>query len=231
MFTSCALLVLTALSSLTAQPLNLEPPGQYNFLKQQPRPSVYQVSDPFALMANELLLKCSMNGQTVETCDLCSLCRNGAICQQRPRDPMAKGVLVPPPPASPVAATQYAQAFLKTQVNLVCYCVPGYTGTYCQIDINECLSNPCSNNATCMDRINSYECKCPPGFRGDLCEININECDSTPCMHGGTCVDLIDGYYCHCPAGYTGPTCSIDIDDCAGNPCKNNVACIDLVNR
>lgn len=115
--------------------------------------------------------------------------------------------------------------------DITCYCVPGYTGTYCQIDINECLSQPCSNNSTCVDGINRYECRCPAGYTGHACEIDINECDSSPCSSpGGTCVDLVDGYYCQCSPGYTGPSCAIDIDECHSQPCQHNSTCVDLVN-
>ena len=51
-----------------------------------------------------------------------------------------------------------------------CHCVTGYTGLQCEININECASNPCVNHATCVDALNSYICKCSPGFTGSRCE-------------------------------------------------------------
>ena len=30
-----------------------------------------------------------------------------------------------------------------------CSCAPGYEGTNCQSEINECLPNPCQNQGTC----------------------------------------------------------------------------------
>ena len=37
-------------------------------------------------------------------------------------------------------------------------------------DINECLSSPCVNDATCTDNINSYTCICADGYTGTYCE-------------------------------------------------------------
>jgi hypothetical protein len=198
-------------------------------------------------IVNNLLRKCS-GLATLEQCDMCSLCQNGALCRQNPKKtvavPTSTSKRLPFPQktttqATPMLALSTATyktsfdslALLKSLIDFTCYCVPGYTGNYCQIDVNECLAMPCSVNATCIDRINSYECKCPAGFTGDSCEINVNECETAPCQpEGGVCIDLVDGYYCQCHPGFTGPTCSINVDECAINPCANNATCIDLVN-
>lgn len=42
----------------------------------------------------------------------------------------------------------------------------GWTGTSCLTETDECSSNPCSNNATCIDAYNSYTCTCQPGYTG-----------------------------------------------------------------
>ena len=39
-------------------------------------------------------------------------------------------------------------------------------GKTCEINVNECMSNPCQNNATCIDDVNGYMCECLQGFRG-----------------------------------------------------------------
>ena len=36
--------------------------------------------------------------------------------------------------------------------------------------VNDCLSSPCQNNATCTDDINSYNCTCLSGYEGTNCE-------------------------------------------------------------
>ena len=37
-------------------------------------------------------------------------------------------------------------------------------------DVNECDSQPCQNNATCTDLVNSYSCQCIAGYTGVQCE-------------------------------------------------------------
>ena len=37
------------------------------------------------------------------------------------------------------------------------------------LGIDDCASNPCSNNATCIDHHQYYSCKCPQGYYGPRC--------------------------------------------------------------
>lgn len=45
-------------------------------------------------------------------------------------------------------------------------CMPGYVGTNCSDEINECFSQPCQNGGTCIDLIDTYKCSCPRGTQG-----------------------------------------------------------------
>jgi len=82
----------------------------------------------------------------------------------------------------------------------------------CQVDINECVSVPCKNGATCSDSTSSvrikadqFVCTCAAGYANGkqaLCEVDINECASSPCLHGGKCSPGQDSYTCTCKAGY-----------------------------
>jgi hypothetical protein len=56
-------------------------------------------------------------------------------------------------------------------------CLPFFSGVNCEVNIDECASNSCQNNATCIDGINNFTCSCQPGFTGRFCETNINECE------------------------------------------------------
>nr|XP_049698738.1 protein crumbs [Helicoverpa armigera] len=110
-----------------------------------------------------------------------------------------------------------------------CACPAGYTGDYCQIDVDECASHQCQNGATCKDGIAEYTCICPEGFEGDLCERDIDECLSSPCQHGGTCTDGAGGFRCACAGAWRGPTCAAPRHRaCAHRPCAPAAAaCLD----
>lgn len=36
-------------------------------------------------------------------------------------------------------------------------------GTYCEIDVDDCESNPCVNDGKCRDMVNGFTCTCQPG--------------------------------------------------------------------
>lgn len=69
---------------------------------------------------------------------------------------------------------------------------PDFPGRMCNINIDECSSNPCHNGGTCKDGINGFTCLCPEGFHDPKCLSEVNECNSNPCIHG-KCHDGLNG--------------------------------------
>nr|XP_015218369.1 PREDICTED: protein eyes shut homolog [Lepisosteus oculatus] len=110
-----------------------------------------------------------------------------------------------------------------------CQCVTGFTGPRCEINVNECSSNPCLNGY-CYDVVGGFYCLCNPGFAGVRCEQDIDDCVNHVCENNSTCLDLHLTYQCLCLPGWEGEFCQQEIDECASYPCKNNASCTDLFN-
>jgi len=51
-----------------------------------------------------------------------------------------------------------------------CVCIGGYTGYYCDIDLDNFADNPCGPNGSCTDgTYYYYECACEDGYGGQNC--------------------------------------------------------------
>ena len=37
-------------------------------------------------------------------------------------------------------------------------------------DIDECSSDPCHHDSTCINEVNMFSCVCTPGYTGPLCQ-------------------------------------------------------------
>ncbi|XP_071484069.1 uncharacterized protein [Diadema antillarum] len=85
-----------------------------------------------------------------------------------------------------------------------------YAPSQCD-DIDDCLSSPCLNGGTCLDKLHAYQCICPRGFNGSLCETHADLCDDHSCQNGGTCSSVNGTVVCSCFEDYVGTFCEIPI--------------------
>ncbi|XP_053381259.1 protein crumbs homolog 1-like [Mercenaria mercenaria] len=114
----------------------------------------------------------------------------------------------------------------------VCTCHDGWHGNICNVSIDDCVSNLCSNGE-CVDDHRNYTCLCNNGYTGMLCDVLYNPCDSQPCFQNGTAnctLKFPSEFECLCNPGWSGLLCSEDINECESNPCVNNGICTDLEN-
>ncbi|XP_077968014.1 uncharacterized protein LOC120327058 isoform X2 [Styela clava] len=123
-----------------------------------------------------------------------------------------------------------------------CWCNDGYYGNgFICHETNECDSQPCLHEGTCIDQVDMFTCLCKSGYTGSTCEIDIDEClldeeeasgdssgsggeiirtflslSSTICHKDATCSNTHGSYICLCNQGFTGNGIDcIDIDECS----------------
>lgn len=114
-----------------------------------------------------------------------------------------------------------------------CKCERGYSGKFCEINIDDCMSptggSPCQNKGKCIDGVNRYDCNCTgTGYTGLLCEMDIDECRilKFPCGSDpqNTCENTPGSYKCNCTSETKcGHLCNQDNPCLPENPCVNGV--------
>ncbi|XP_058806153.1 protein crumbs isoform X2 [Phymastichus coffea] len=104
-----------------------------------------------------------------------------------------------------------------------CSCPLGFTGLYCETNIDDCAPDtdgnvPCKNEGKCHDGVNSFTCDCAgTGYTGPDCSYDIDECEDPLNDCGfGKCKNLPGSFRCVCEPDYCGMSCSVE------NPCKND---------
>ncbi|VIO94296.1 Uncharacterized protein BM_BM7425 [Brugia malayi] len=123
------------------------------------------------------------NGGDNQVCDENEKCRNGGTCIDKYRH------------------------FTHTGT---CLCTKGYTGKFCQNDIDECEDKNICGNGKCLNIFGSFVCTCSDNSTASEIHCdhsNINICDR---CHRGTCVKQNNGLrLCECDNGYSGRYCQL----------------------
>ncbi|PAA81659.1 hypothetical protein BOX15_Mlig018549g2 [Macrostomum lignano] len=113
------------------------------------------------------------------------------------------GIIVDPSKLCDSAPCKNGATCRTTSTYFECTCVPGYNGFLCEIDIDDCATNPCVRGS-CIDRVNAYQCVCPAGWSGTNCNTDIDECSSSPCHVNAICSNNPGSFSCACSPGYYG---------------------------
>lgn len=117
-----------------------------------------------------------------------------------------------------------------TAAGYVCLCPPGFNGTRCENNIDDCPGHNCSVYGHCVDLVNAYRCECQAGYEGIDCGTEVNECEAyQPCRNGATCRDKVADYECTCADGYGDKNCSTLLLGCRKAPCLNDARCEPLL--
>ena len=108
---------------------------------------------------------------------LASPCQNGGVCNNErgtyscicgpywsgdhcQTDVLECAVIPPPCQNGGVCQEQLG-------ADLICDCLTGFEGNFCEQEVLECGSSPCLNGATCHDLVGSFFCSCPSGYEGE----------------------------------------------------------------
>jgi hypothetical protein len=127
----------------------------------------------------------------------------------------------------------------------------GYTGQFCDNQVNYCTSQPCSNNGVCVSTTTGFFCYCSSVYTGLTCSTPINPCLSQPCFANNTlnCTNNNLTYTCYCQPGFTGSisfllknkniffplikgaTCTQPTSGCSSvqTPCQNGGICVNTI--
>ena len=82
----------------------------------------------------------------------CTFLYAGADCSQE-RDICGTAIF----PSQCPAGQGVCSNSLTAPDGFICTCVAGYTGTNCDVNIDDCADSPCGDWGQCVDEIDGYE--------------------------------------------------------------------------
>jgi hypothetical protein len=90
-----------------------------------------------------------------------------------------------------------------------CSCTQGFSGTYCEIDIQPCKSVTCLDHGVCIvQNLTSFKCICESGYEGDHCDILTDYCQGVVCDNNAQCRSSLLNFTCECLTNdFTGRYC------------------------
>ncbi|KAK0067553.1 fibrillin-3 [Biomphalaria pfeifferi] len=118
-----------------------------------------------------------------------------------------------------------------------CICKPGFTGTLCEKDLDECTTGllTCGQGEKCVNTYGSASCQCLDGYtqvsgqcKGCTEGTYGDSCSKTcSCTSANTIsCDKVTGQ-CNCKPGWTGSSCSDDLNEClTTTSCQTNAHCV-----
>jgi hypothetical protein len=90
-----------------------------------------------------------------------------------------------------------------------CSCTQGFSGTYCETNIQPCSLLTCLDRGVCIEtNSTSFKCLCIPGYEGENCESLTDYCLGVTCYNNAQCRPLLLNFTCEClTSDFTGRYC------------------------
>ncbi|XP_032388294.1 protein crumbs homolog 1 [Etheostoma spectabile] len=121
-----------------------------------------------------------LKGFTSYAC-LCPKNLTGQYCEEKvPEIPWyIENHLLPTLPVSTCMGTRRNYSCFNggncSEEDNTCYCLPGFTGQWCEKDVDECASYPCMHGGFCINYVNSFECVCDINYSGKHCQVDVSD--------------------------------------------------------